>query len=331
MPRGADVLVVTLDTTIGWKEAAAKLVAGLRRAGASVEVARTGAPPRVRTLALTDLTQAVMARRAAQRGIARHQPRAIIYCSVTTALLWPRPGAIFLDATAHECRPGRHGIWQRPVESRRLAQAPLLLPESDRSLDYAPPGHAPAYTLSPPIEVPATIPGTAERDIAAITYAGDPVKRRLDHVLSVWQAARRPGETLVVTGLDGFDPPEGVQSAGRLASAEFRALLQRARIYVAAPRREDHGIAALEALACGCRLVTTEAPGAYPALDIARAADPRLVGEDLITAIRLALDEPAGEYASVVAQRLVPFTAEAMDRQLADVILPRLLSEAPGG
>lgn len=324
-----DVLVVCLDATGGWREAGAELVAAVRRVGASAEAVHTGPPPPVRTFALTDLTQARLARRAAQRGIAAHSPRAIVYCSITAALLWPRPGAIFLDATAHENRPGRHGVWQRPVESRRLAQAPLLLAWSERSLAHAPKPHSPALTLPPPIHVPATVPGPDQRDLAAITYAGDPVKRRLDVLLEAWAAARRPGEVLTVCGLDEFRAPAGVRNAGRLPRARFRELLLRARVFLAAPRREDHGIAALEALAGGCRLVTTEAPGAYPALDIARAADPRLVGPNLTQAIRHALDDPAGEYPSVVAQRLAPFTAEAVDRQLADVILPRLLSESP--
>jgi hypothetical protein len=329
MAEPVDVLVVCIDSTGGWTEANRELEAGLRRAGASVETVRTGPVPRVRTFALTDLTQAHLARRAARHGIVRHQPRAIIYCSITAALLWPRRGAIYLDATAHENRPGRHGVWQRPVERRRLAQAPLLLPWSERSLAHAPAGHAAAFTLPPPIELPARVPVTAERELAAITYAGDPVKRRLEHMLAAWRDARRPGETLTVCGLEGFDPPDGVRNAGRVPRDEFRALLQRSRVFLAAPQREDHGIAALEALACGCRLVTTAAHGAYPALDIARAADSRLVGDDLAKGIRLALDDPGGEYASVVARSLAPFTAEAMDRQLADVILPRLLTERP--
>ncbi len=329
MAPPVDVLLVCVDGTGGWSEANRELEAGLRRAGASVEVVRTGPVPSVRTFALTDLTQAHLARRAARHGIVQHQPRAIIYCSITAALLWPKPGAIFLDATAHENRPGRHGIWQRPVEIRRLAQAPLLLPWSERSLAHGPAAHAPAVTLPPPIELPERVPVASDRDLAALTYAGDPVKRRLEHVLDAWRVARRPGETLTVCGLDGFDPPDGVRNAGRVPREEFRQLLLRSRVFLAAPRREDHGIAALEALACGCRLVTTAAPGAYPARDIARAADPRLVGEDLPKAIRLALDDPAGEYASVVARRLAPFTAEAMDRQLADVILPRLMTDWP--
>ncbi len=331
-----DVLVVCIEGTGGWVTAAEELVSGLRRAGATVELERTGPVPRVRTFALTDYTQARLARRAAQRGIARHRPRAIVYCSITASLLWPRPGAISLDAVAAANRPGRHGAWQRRVERRRLVQAPLLLPWSDGSLQGAPSEHAPALTLPPPVELDPEPPPQHDREIAALMYAGDPVKRRLDHALAAWERARRPGETLVVCGLDGLAPRDGVDSAGRLPRQEFRALLRRARAFVAAPRREDHGIAALEALACGCQLVTAPAPGAYPALAIARALDPRLVADaldprlivdELAPAIRHALDDPLPQYASEAAKRLARFTPEAVDRQLADAVLPRLLSD----
>src|SRR6202043_959908 len=88
----------------------------------------------------------------------------------------------------------------------------------------------------------------------------------------------------------------GVRVVGLLAPADYRALLRRARVFVCAPRREDYGIAQLEALADGCQLVTTSAPGPYAALPLARELDPRLVGEDLQAALRAALDEPRADY-----------------------------------
>ena len=78
-----------------------------------------------------------------------------------------------------------------------------------------------------------------------------------------------------------------------LAPGDYRALLRRARVFVAAPRREDYGIAQLEALADGCVLVTTAAPGPYAALPLARELDARLVGDGLAVALRVALDAPA--------------------------------------
>ncbi len=79
---------------------------------------------------LTDLQWARAARAAAGGVLSTSSPRAVIYSSTTAALLWPRPGAIRFDAASRGNRPGRHGLWQRPLERRRLAQAPLLLPLS---------------------------------------------------------------------------------------------------------------------------------------------------------------------------------------------------------
>jgi hypothetical protein len=96
-------------------------------------------------------------------------------------------------------------------------------------------------------------------------------------------------------------------------------------VFVTAPRREDFGIAALEALADGAMLVTTPSPGAYPALGLARALDPRLVGEDLAGALRCALDEPSADYAQRAAELLAPFRRSAVAATLSERVLPRLL------
>ena len=86
-------------------------------------------------------------------------------------------------------------------------------------------------------------------------------------------------------------------------------------MFVCAPRREDYGIAQLEALADGCLLVSTPAPGPYAALAIARALDPRLVGEDLDGALRAALLDPTLDYAARARVALAPFSREAIDRR----------------
>jgi hypothetical protein len=117
-----------------------------------------------------------------------------------------------------------------------------------------------------------------------------------------------------------------VRWAGRLAPDEYRALLRRARVHVTAPRREDYGLAQLEALADGAQLVTTPAPGPYAALPLARALDPRLVGDDLAAALRAALDAPEPDYAERAAAALAPFRREAVDRVVREELLPRLLS-----
>lgn len=319
-----DVLVVSVDSTGGWRISTGELVAALRRAGATVEHVHAGPVPQVRTFALTDLVQAHATRAATRRALRAHAPRAIVYCSITAALLWPRPGAIWLDAIAAENRPGRHGVWQRPTERRRLRETPLVLAMSEHSLDPLTGPRAPTIVVPVPIEPsgPAT---DGARDILALAYAGDPDKRRLDYVLASWARARRPGETLVVTGLDRGGRIDGVEFTGRLDPAAYRALVRRARLFIAAPRREDYGIAALEALADGCLLVGTPAPGPYPALHLARALDSRLIDDDLTTAIRAGLDRPGDDYAVRALARLAPFRRDHVDRVLREQVLPRLI------
>src|SRR6478735_3668756 len=319
----ADVLLVSLGSTAGLRASDAAFAGALRRAGARVEVVGAARRRQVRTLALTDFAWAHAARVAAQHGIARWQPRAVVYSTMGAALLWPRPGAIRYDAPAAANRPGHHGIWQRPVERRRLREAPLLVPVAEGALEETPSPHAPAVVV--PIAVEASPDGGAPRDIAAITYAADPWKKGLDRVLAAWSAARREGEELVVAGTDAPVDAVGVRVAGRLEPAAYRTLLRRARVFVAAPRREDYGLAQLEALADGCLLVTAPAPGPYAALPIARELDPRLVTDDLAAALRTALDDPSPGYGDHAAAALRPYRRAAVDATVANELLPRLL------
>jgi glycosyltransferase involved in cell wall biosynthesis len=313
-----DVLLVSLGGTTGLREADAELAASLERSGASVEVASVPRVREWRTLAGIELAWALSARRAT---VGAGAARAVLYSSSTAALLAPRPGAIRFDAPAAGNRPGRHGVWQRPVERRRFREAALLVPWSEGGLAEAPEPHADAVVVPVPVEASGP-PG--DRDIAAITYGAHPEKKGLDRVLEAWAAAHRDGEQLVVAGLRRPDLP-GVRFAGPLPRAEYRALLRRARVFVTAPRREDYGIAQLEALADGCALVTTPSPGPYAALPVARELDARLVGDDLAATVRLALDEPADGYAERAADALRPYSHAEVDRVVADVLVPRLL------
>jgi hypothetical protein len=323
--RAAEVLVVGIGGTTGWRSAATReLCQALTSAGVTVRAVSTGVMPEVRTFMLTDFVEARAARRAAAEAIAESEPAAIIYCSITAALLWPRPGAVWLDAIAAENRPGRHGVWQRVVERRRLTQAPLIMtmaPNSLASLKGRP--HAHAVVVPVAVERSGSIDGP--RDIDVLAYAGDPVKRRLDYIMAAWARARREEETLVVAGLERSEAVPGVRFAGRLAPDEYRALQRRARVYVAAPRREDFGITPLEALADGCVLVTTPSPGPYPALALARELDPRLVSDDLAVGLRTALDDPVAGYAARAQQLLEPFSRAAVSDTMARCVLPRLL------
>ena len=69
----------------------------------------------------------------------------------------------------------------------------------------------------------------------------------------------------------------------------------------------------------------TPAPGPYPALGLARELDPRLVADDLAPALRTALDAPLEDYAERARPLLAPFGRAALDRTLAERVLPLLL------
>jgi glycosyltransferase involved in cell wall biosynthesis len=367
-----DVLLVQLGSTEGLRVADEGLVASLRRAGAHVVVAPAARPSEIRTLMLTDLGWARAARRAAMEALAHLRgtpPRSVIYSTTTASLLWPLPGAIRFDSVSATNRPGRHGLWQRPLERRRLREAPLLLPSSAGALAEAeaamggipgperalvvpspitscPPGEGGPLEAAPQARGNQALlrsapagravgqpPDPAQRDIAAITYAANPHKKGLDRVLAAWRAVRRPDERLVIAGVGperlrqlGFAADdEGVEVLSMLARDAYHAQLRRARVFICAPRREDYGLVQLEALAAGCQLVTTAAPGPYVALPLARQLDPRLVGEGLGVALRTALDSPREDYAMRAAALVEPFTAAAVDRVVAGELLPRLV------
>jgi glycosyltransferase involved in cell wall biosynthesis len=341
-----DVLIVSLGSTEGLRVADRQLRDSLERAGASVVLVTAEPPAPVRTMMLTDLRWARAARLAAAAVLAEvdnSPPKAIIYSSTTAALLWPRRGTIRFDAPSAGNRPGRHGLWQRPLERRRLGEAPLLLPWSEGGLSEAPSAVAARgddSVLVLPVSVEPSGPAEAVRNIAAITYAANPSKKGLDRVLSAWSGVcdeLPPGEPreLVIAGVAApalrsagmdLDAAPGVRVVGALPPEDYRALLRRARVFVCAPRREDYGIAQLEALADGCVLVSTPAPGPYAALPIARALDPRTVGEDLQSALRAALSDPPEDYARRALHALDPFRRDSVDRLVAGELLPRLLA-----
>jgi glycosyltransferase involved in cell wall biosynthesis len=337
---GADVLLVSLGATGGLRRADDELADSLRRAGANVAIARPAAPRPLPTLMLTDLQWARAARKAAAHAEREGPARAIVYSTTTAALLWQRPGAIRFDATAAGNRPGRHGLWQRPREQLRLGEAPLLLPWSDGGLREAPAAARRGdRTLVVPVPVESSGPASGARDIAAITYAANPHKKGFDRVLAAWRRLRAAypdadyelvvagasAEQLQHAGLATAGEP-GVRVVGELALDDFRALLRRARVFVCAPRREDYGLVQLEALADGCRLVTSAAPGPYAALSLARQLDARLVGDDLATALSTALDDPRADYAEHAREGLLPYTRQSVDRIVAEQLLPRLLA-----
>ena len=136
----------------------------------------------------------------------------------------------------------------------------------------------------------------------------------------------------------GVPEPRGVEWAGAVPHDEWLARVARARAFVNASRREDHGLAQLEALAAGTPLITVPSPGAYEALPIARSLAPELVAADvsapaLATALRVGLAlTDRKSYAARAAAAMAPYRRDACSRRCATRSLPRSAwHESPSG
>jgi glycosyltransferase involved in cell wall biosynthesis len=342
-----DIALVSLGTTMGLRLADEALASQLRAAGATCEVlpvAIGAAGALRRSMALTDVVEGLAARRAA----AGAQAGAVIYSSVTAALLQParERTAVRFDGIAAANRPGPGGAWQRRRERTVLAGADLLLPWSDPADDAAREllgEAAPAsVVLPPPVSAAARAASGAPEVLA---YAANPDKRRLDLLCAAWAAARpAAGTRLGIGGLDreeglrwlaklGGAEPEGVEWLGSVDHERWLGLIAGARAFLNASRHEDWGLAQMEALAAGTPLVTVEAPGANAALPLARELEPRLVAGDasagpLGAALRVALDLDSSErerYRERAAGALAPYREEALAERVEREVLPLLL------
>ncbi len=341
-----DIVVVSLGTTMGLRGADEALAVQVRAAGASCEIARVhvGRSGRLRvSMAVTDVVEALAARRA----VAGRAAGAVVYSSVTAALLQPprSPSAVRFDAVAALNRPGRGGAWQRRRERSVLRRSELLLPWSEAAgaaaLRAAAPGVPPSVVLPPPVpEMPP--PDGPSYDVVA--YAGDPLKRGIDLLYDAWRRVRPDGGRLAVAGLEqaeagrrlagaGVQEPPGVVWLGAVPRARWLATVAGARVFVNASRHEDWGLAQMEALAAGVPLVTVPSAGANVALALARELAPALVAAELSAgalagALRagLALGPSEREaYASAAARLLEPYREAELRRRVADEVLPRLL------
>ena len=334
MPGPVDVALVSLGTTPGLRRADEAFAAALRAAGLECEVlhVRIGAAGRLRRHpAVTDLVEALAARGAAGPADAR----VTIHSTVTAALLrrGDGPYAVRFDAPAALNRPGAAGAWQRRAERRALAGARVLLPWSEAAGAAAP---GPVPRIAVPVPIPEQ-PASAERDIDALAYAGNPRKRGLDLLCRAWAEAPA-GMRLVIGGIErdegmrwlrraGVPEPEGVEWRRPVSHAEWLALAGRARLFVNASRWEDYGISQLEALSAGAALVTVPSPGPYEALGLARRLKPDLVNGDLAVAVAhgLALGESELEsYRREAAEALAPYRPEPVQRIVADRVVPKL-------
>jgi glycosyltransferase involved in cell wall biosynthesis len=332
-----DIALISLATTPGLIASDAAFAELVRGAGATCAIVPVAIGPSGRLrrhAAVTDAVEAIAARRSAQ-GI---EARAVVYSTITAALLQPdssTPSAIRFDATAALNRPGLAGAWQRRREQRVLREADLLLPVSDGATAALPRGHAPVVRV--PIPVPE-LAAPAERDIAATMYAAYPRKRGLELALAAW--AEAGDGTLVVGGADrekgvrwlercGVPEPPNVEWAGLLPRDEWLATVARSRVFVNASRWEDYGIAQFEALASGTPVVTVPSEGAYEALPILRRLAPELVAREisaraLVEPLRAALTLDRAAYAERARDALRPYRADAIRQVVAERVLPAL-------
>jgi glycosyltransferase involved in cell wall biosynthesis len=323
LSRPVDVALLSLGTTLGLRRADDALAELIEDAGATTRMVRVkfGATGRLRRqITVIDVVEGLAARRA-QR--ATQDARAVIVSSATTALLLRRPGvpwAVRFDSPTALNRAGVSGLWQRLRERRVFAAADLLLPWGEAAAQAAAPlaGGTPMVRLPVPVEVTAT-PGD-RADVVA--YVGWMWKRGLDLLCAAWAQAA-PDARLVIGGCDratgvewlarqGVPEPTGVEWLGALPRAAWLERVGRARLFVNASRREDHGLAQLEALALGTPLVTVPSPGAYEALPIARRLAPELVSSDLVTALRALDGIDRDAYARRARAEMAPYRREAV-------------------
>ena len=335
MTEPVDVALVSLGTTPGLRRADDAFAEQLRACGLTCEVrpVAIGWAGRLRRqAALTDLVEAVAARRAAQGGA---PARFTVYSTVTAALLQRRRGtpyAVRFDAPAALNRPGVSGAWQRWAERRALRGARFLVPWSEPAAEAAPVRTAHVVVPVPVAEHPHRGGG---RDIDALAYAGNPRKRGLDVLCAAWANAPA-GVRLVIGGIErhdglrwlrraGVPEPRGVDWRGPVSHAEWLAMASRARLFVNASRWEDYGIAQLEALSAGAALVTVPSPGPYEALALARQLAPELVDSDLAAALRRGLalgDAELERYRADARGGLARYRPEAVLAVVRERVLP---------
>ncbi len=343
-----DIALVSLATTFGLRRADAALAAQIEAAGAicaivPVSIGASGALRR--TMATTDVVEAFAGRAAARRAEAAG---AVIFSGVTTSLFaTPRAPrfAVRFDGIAAVNRPGIGGAWQRRRERSVLARADLLLPWSEPARDSADQalGEAATSVIVPPPVAEGPPRGAGGPD--AVAYAGNPHKRGLELLCAVWEQAGPPGGRLVIGGIDaaegarwlrklgGGAVPAGVEFVAGVDHTDWIDLIASAGVFLSAARIEDWGLAQMEALSVGTPLVTVPSPGANAALPLARELAPELVAseraaEPLAGALRAGLALGAAErerYAAAATRLLEPYREAALERLVAESVLPRLL------
>ena len=140
-------------------------------------------------------------------------------------------------------------------------------------------------------------PGGAEREPFLLYPARSWPHKNHARLFEAFELLRgeRPDLRLVLTGGGGFDTlPAGVEDRGLVPRAELVSLLQRASALVFPSLYEGFGLPPLEAMACGCPVVCSNA-AALPEVTggAARLFDPH-DPEEIAAAVSDVLDDPSG-------------------------------------
>ena len=216
-------------------------------------------------------------------------------------------------------------------------QPPGLLPWGRAAAEVA---EGATRVIPLPVPVEAS-PMSVDRQPEVVAYAGWLWKRGIDILCAAWALAAPERVRLVIGGADraaglawldrcGVPEPRGIEWAGAVPHDEWLARVARARAFVNASRREDHGLAQLEALAAGTPLITVPSPGAYEALPVARSLAPELVAADvsapaLAAALRVGLAlTDRKSYAARAAAAMAPYRRDAVLATVRDEVAPAL-------
>ena len=202
------------------------------------------------------------------------------------------------------------GGWRRAASRWALEAAALVWAFSESARrEIAARARTRAIAIVPPaVDTgwfrPPTAPAARERIVLSTCAAIGPVtiaQKGLDRLVRA--AALLPGVPVIVTGApDVSDPavraflagaPANVSFTGHVSRDALRALYARAAVVAQLSRHEGFGVAAAEAAAMGCALVTTDLPVFDEVLGPARgrvAVD--APDADVAAALRDALDAP---------------------------------------
>ena len=203
--------------------------------------------------------------------------------------------------------------WHRQLEARTLARADAKVAVSQTMADYA----ATDTIIPNPLAVtPVPWQGHDSRDIV---FAGNlQAIKGLPELLAAWPTvhARHPDLTLHLYGRGQVADMPGVLAHGHIAREDLLQRFAAARLAVFPSRFEAFGLAAAEAMACGCPVLASPVLAA----NLGRHDHDLFATTDIADGILTLLDSPDR------CQRLGGAAAESATRFCMDQVFPANLA-----